>query len=145
VLDPYLEFSGGYGPEVDLWALGVILYSMLCGFPPFWSDSNPDLIRQIRKAEYTFPSPYWDEVSEAARSLVVGLLVVDPARRFTAHECLAHPWISGAGEASARKLHRCGIHASGGWPWAGCWEGCGGGLRCGVGWCAGGAGWWVAG
>jgi serine/threonine protein kinase len=106
VLDPYLEFSAGYGPEVDLWALGVVLYSMLAGFPPFYNESNPALVRQIRKGEFEFHSPYWDNISAAAKELVSGLLVVDPARRFTVHQCLEHPWIHNAGEASSKKLHR---------------------------------------
>ena len=91
---------------MDLWALGVILYSMLAGFPPFYNESNPALIRQIRRAEFAFHSPYWDDVSAEARALVSGLLVVDPAQRFTVHQCLEHPWIRGAGEASSKKLHR---------------------------------------
>jgi serine/threonine protein kinase len=106
VLDPYLDYSAGYGPEVDLWSLGVVLYSMLAGFPPFYNESNPALIRQIRRADFAFHSPYWDDVSADAKDLVSNLLVVDPAQRFTAHQCLEHRWIRHAGEASSRKLHR---------------------------------------
>lgn len=105
VLDPYLPFTKGYGPEVDLWSLGVVLYIMLCGFPPFYDDSTAVLFKQIRKGEFTFPSPYWDEVSEGAKDLVSRMLVVDPTKRFTAHQCLDHHWIRNAGEASATKLH----------------------------------------
>mmetsp|Transcript_34336 Transcript_34336/g.77341 ORF Transcript_34336/g.77341 Transcript_34336/m.77341 type:complete len:502 (-) Transcript_34336:82-1587(-) len=105
VLDPYLPFTNGYGPEVDLWSLGVVLYIMLCGFPPFYDDSTAVLFKQIRKGEYTFPSPYWDGVSEEAKDLVSKMLVVDPAKRYTAQQCLDHPWIQNAGEASAKKLH----------------------------------------
>ena len=46
VLDPNLEHGAGYGPEVDLWSVGVMLYSMLCGFPPFFNDCDVALIRQ---------------------------------------------------------------------------------------------------
>eukprot|EP00287_Rhodomonas_sp_CCMP768_P007765 CAMPEP_0196728014 /NCGR_PEP_ID=MMETSP1091-20130531/8843_1 /TAXON_ID=302021 /ORGANISM="Rhodomonas sp., Strain CCMP768" /LENGTH=503 /DNA_ID=CAMNT_0042070713 /DNA_START=119 /DNA_END=1630 /DNA_ORIENTATION=- len=105
VLDPYLPFTNGYGPEVDLWSLGVVLYIMLCGFPPFYDDSTAVLFKQIRKGEYTFPSPYWDEVSEGAKDIVSKVLVVDPSKRYTAQQCLDHAWISHAGEASAKKLH----------------------------------------
>ena len=70
VLDPYLPFTNGYGPEVDLWSMGVVLYIMCCGFPPFYDDSTAVLFKQIRKGEYTFPSPYWDEVSDGAKDLI---------------------------------------------------------------------------
>uniref|UniRef100_A0A7S0QLN4 cGMP-dependent protein kinase n=1 Tax=Cryptomonas curvata TaxID=233186 RepID=A0A7S0QLN4_9CRYP len=105
VLDPYLPFTNGYGPEVDLWSMGVVLYIMLCGFPPFYDDSTAVLFKQIRKGEYTFPSPYWDEVSQGAKDIVSKMLVVDPTKRYTARQCLDHPWIRNAGEASAKKMH----------------------------------------
>ena len=57
ILDPNLDDGDGYGPEVDLWSVGVILYSMLCGFPPFFNESSPALIRLIRTANYKFHSP----------------------------------------------------------------------------------------
>ncbi len=109
VLDPELQRkdSEGYGPEVDLWAVGVVLYSMLCGFPPFYSENNADLMQMIRRAEYCFHSPYWDDVSFGAKDLVASLLVANPCRRFTSHQCLAHQWIKHAGDASSQKLHRC--------------------------------------
>eukprot|EP00281_Chroomonas_sp_CCMP1168_P026737 CAMPEP_0206254450 /NCGR_PEP_ID=MMETSP0047_2-20121206/23697_1 /ASSEMBLY_ACC=CAM_ASM_000192 /TAXON_ID=195065 /ORGANISM="Chroomonas mesostigmatica_cf, Strain CCMP1168" /LENGTH=490 /DNA_ID=CAMNT_0053680737 /DNA_START=107 /DNA_END=1576 /DNA_ORIENTATION=- len=105
VLDPYLPYTNGYGPEVDLWSLGVVLYIMLCGFPPFYDDSTAVLFKQIRKGEYAFPSPYWDEVSDSAKDIVSKVLVVDPSKRYTAAECLQHNWILHAGDASAKKLH----------------------------------------
>jgi calcium/calmodulin-dependent protein kinase I len=105
VLDPYLPFTNGYGPEVDLWSMGVVLYIMCCGFPPFYDDSTAVLFKQIRKGEYTFPSPYWDEVSDGAKDLISRMLVVDPSKRFSAQQCLEHAWIKNAGEASAKKMH----------------------------------------
>lgn len=63
-----LAFSGGqgYGLEVDNWAIGVITYILLCGFPPFRStkrDQN-ELFDIILRGEFEFISPYWDDISE---------------------------------------------------------------------------------
>jgi calcium/calmodulin-dependent protein kinase I len=83
----------GYGKEVDMWSIGVILYILLCGFPPFYDEDNSILFSAIRKGEYDFPTPYWDSVSEEAKDLVSKLLVVDPAMRLTAQQTLIHPWL----------------------------------------------------
>jgi len=89
-----------YDKAVDMWSLGVILYILLCGFPPFYHESTAALYKQIKKGEYDFPAPYWTDISEAAKDLVRKLLTVDPKKRFTAKDVLAHAWISGNAASS---------------------------------------------
>lgn len=100
---PEVLMNTSYGPPVDLWSLGVILYILLCGFPPFYHESTNALYKQIKKGQYDFPSPYWDNISEHAKQLISGLLTVDPKKRFTPKEVLEHPWVSG-GKASAKTI-----------------------------------------
>ncbi|KAG2455331.1 KCC1B kinase, partial [Polypterus senegalus] len=54
-----------YGKEVDCWAVGVISYILLCGYPPFYDENDTNLYKQIVKVEYEFDSPFWDDISES--------------------------------------------------------------------------------
>jgi calcium/calmodulin-dependent protein kinase I len=101
---PEILEQKGYGKEVDLWSIGVILYILLCGFPPFYDDNNSMLFMAIKKADYSFPSPYWDKVSKPAIDLIQKLLQLDPAKRLTIDEAMKHPWISGKEEQSSENL-----------------------------------------
>ncbi|KAL4228626.1 Serine/threonine-protein kinase dclk3 [Mactra antiquata] len=93
----------GYGLEVDMWAVGVITYILLCGFPPFRSpDRNQtELFEFIKAGEYEFLSPYWDNISSSAKDLIEHLLVVEKKRRYTAIDVLCHPWILCGGDVSS--------------------------------------------
>jgi calcium/calmodulin-dependent protein kinase I len=84
----------GYGLQADLWSIGVILYILLCGCPPFYDDDNNELFLLIQTAEFDFPDKFWGDVSEEAKDLVTKLLAADPERRLNAKETLAHPWLS---------------------------------------------------
>uniref|UniRef100_A0AAQ5ZKI0 Protein kinase domain-containing protein n=1 Tax=Amphiprion ocellaris TaxID=80972 RepID=A0AAQ5ZKI0_AMPOC len=92
---PEILCETGYGVAVDIWALGVILYILLCGFPPFRSQDRDqeELFKLIKQAQLHFLSPYWDPISEEARCLVRALLQTDPTVRLTAEQTLLHPWV----------------------------------------------------
>lgn len=91
---PEILTQEGYGVKIDIWAAGVILYILLCGFPPFVSenDSQEELFDDILSGTYGFPEPYWDNVSEDAKDLVCSMLQSNPSLRFSAEDVLDHPW-----------------------------------------------------
>ncbi|KAI1375336.1 CAMK/CAMK1 protein kinase [Hypoxylon crocopeplum] len=86
-----------YSKSVDMWALGCVLYTLLCGFPPFYDESIEILTEKVAKGQYTFLSPWWDDISKSAQDLISHLLTVDPDERYTIKEFLSHPWVQGAG------------------------------------------------
>jgi len=96
-----LQNKGYSSGAVDLWSAGVILYILLCGFPPFYEEELPALFDQILKGRYDFPSPWWDTISTSAKDLVRKLLTVDPKKRATAKDVLAHPWVCGNAPSTA--------------------------------------------
>jgi len=82
-----------YDKSVDMWSVGVIIYILLCGYPPFYADNAPALFKKIMDVKYDFDDPSWDDVSNDAKDLIRNLLVKDPKSRFTAQACLNHPWV----------------------------------------------------
>ncbi|KAI9889061.1 MAG: hypothetical protein M1814_005850 [Vezdaea aestivalis] len=82
-----------YSKSVDMWALGCVLYTLLCGFPPFYDESIQILTEKVARGQYTFLSPWWDDISKPAKDLVSHLLTVDPDKRYSIQQFLDHPWI----------------------------------------------------
>jgi len=82
-----------YGPEVDVWAIGVITYVMLAGFPPFDGENDVEVFASILAIRYDFPSPEWDNISQEACDFISSIFVDDPKKRLTASEALRHPWL----------------------------------------------------
>ncbi|KAF1603138.1 UNVERIFIED_CONTAM: CaM kinase-like vesicle-associated protein, partial [Eudyptes pachyrhynchus] len=92
-----------YGRPVDCWAIGVIMYILLSGNPPFYEEADEEdyenhdknLFRKILAGDYEFDPPYWDDISQAAKELVTRLMEVEQDQRITAEEAISHEWISG--------------------------------------------------
>ncbi|XP_036619645.1 serine/threonine-protein kinase 33 [Trichosurus vulpecula] len=84
-----------YSQQCDIWSIGVIMYMLLCGQPPFMASSEEKLFELIRKGELRFGHSMWESVSDSAKSVLKQLLKVDPAHRITAKELLDNRWITG--------------------------------------------------
>lgn len=80
-----------------MWAIGVITYFLLCGYPPFDQNDESFEVQNILNGEFSFePEKYWCQVSETAKAFIRLLLVVSPEQRLTAQQALNHPWLLAA-------------------------------------------------
>jgi len=100
---PEVLNAEGYDREVDLWSVGVITYILLCGFPPFYAETVPEVFEQIMKAEYDYPEEYWNEISPEGKDFIDHLLVVDPKERMTAKQALEHKWLQASKGKNKKK------------------------------------------
>ncbi|KAK1251666.1 hypothetical protein MKX07_007145 [Trichoderma sp. CBMAI-0711] len=93
---PEIFKKTGHGKPVDLWAIGVITYFLLCGYTPFDRDSDFEEMQAILNADYSFtPVEYWRGVSSSAKDFIRRCLTIDQDKRITAHEALQHAFVAG--------------------------------------------------
>lgn len=95
-LAPEMLQRHAYDKAIDMWALGVINFVLLCGCLPFDDDSSLVSSNEAAKKRFVLRFPNWaSNLSESAKDLLHRLLDVDPKTRMTAEQALNHPWISG--------------------------------------------------
>ncbi|XP_040266253.1 serine/threonine-protein kinase 33 [Bufo bufo] len=92
---PEVINAHAYSQQCDTWSIGVIMYMLLSGDPPFMGSSEDKLFELVKRGELKFSASVWQSVSEAAKDVLQKLLRVDPADRITANELLDNPWITG--------------------------------------------------
>ncbi|KAG2191340.1 hypothetical protein INT46_011922 [Mucor plumbeus] len=98
---PEVLLQTGHNKPVDLWSVGVILFTLLSGYTPFWGEDQASLFESIMSGQYEYDEEYWSDISGSARNLIDKLLTFDPNTRITAEEALLHPWITGTGSKEA--------------------------------------------
>lgn len=87
-----------YDHLCDMWSVGVTLYILLCGFPPFGGKTDKEVLKRVSIGKFSYPSPEWDSISYEAKDLLSRMLTIDPSTRITANEALHHPWLSNANQ-----------------------------------------------
>ncbi|KAJ2777896.1 Calmodulin-dependent protein kinase cmk2 [Coemansia javaensis] len=93
---PEIMLRQGHGKPVDIWSMGIVTFSSLCGYSPFWEYQEPRaLMAAIQSDNITFDERYWTGISEHARDFIRRCLRSNPAERMTAEEALQHPWLTG--------------------------------------------------
>lgn len=84
--------AGDYDEKCDIWSMGVILYILLCGDPPFNGPNDNEIYRRIKAKKFTFSNSIWKNISEQAKELIVWMLS-EPNKRPTAEEVYKHSWV----------------------------------------------------
>lgn len=102
-----------YTESCDLWSLGVIVYMLLSGAPPFYGKNDEAIKASIVQGEYTFPHELFRDVSDEAMAFVSTLLSYNTEYRYTAEQALTHPWLAANLEPSALQKAKDGARGIG--------------------------------
>jgi len=100
--------AGTYGLMCDMWSIGVIVYMLLSGTPPFDGKTDEEIISNVRKGKFHTSGRRWQRISEPAKHFVHSLLRKDPYERLSAAEALHHSWLRevNSKELSLKKRYR---------------------------------------
>jgi serine/threonine protein kinase len=82
-----------YDQQADMWSCGVIIYILLCGYPPFYGKNEKELFEKILSRKFEFHDRFWGKISAEAKDLINTLIEPNPLKRLTSKQALQHPWI----------------------------------------------------
>ncbi|KAM0788630.1 hypothetical protein ACM66B_001749 [Microbotryomycetes sp. NB124-2] len=91
---PEVLLGKGHGPPVDLWSIGVICYTLLCGYTPFRASDTAGMVEESKRAKIDFQDKYWNNVHAEAKDFIKSLIRVEPSERPTAEQALRHKWLT---------------------------------------------------
>ena len=81
-----------YDEKCDVWSSGVIMYILLCGYPPFNGPNDKTIFQKVLEGKFAFPEEDWSSISKHAKEMITRMLAYDPAKRISVQESLQHPW-----------------------------------------------------
>ena len=83
-----------YNEKCDIWSIGVIMFMLLTGKPPFWGDNDKEIIQMVKEGKMDFRKNEWNDISNEAVDLINNMLKYDFKKRYSAYECLRHIWFN---------------------------------------------------
>ncbi|CAD8065224.1 unnamed protein product [Paramecium sonneborni] len=81
-----------YTEKCDIWSCGVILYILLCGYPPFTGKTEKEIFEKVKLGKLRFPNEEWEFISKEAKHLIQKMIQVDVNLRYSASQVLSDPW-----------------------------------------------------
>jgi len=90
---PEIVANDNVSLKTDMWSVGVIVYVLLSGVSPFYSDNHERACANVTEIRYKFPDDFFADISDEAQDFIEELLIRDQAHRPPAEECLEFPWI----------------------------------------------------
>mmetsp|Transcript_26036 Transcript_26036/g.65701 ORF Transcript_26036/g.65701 Transcript_26036/m.65701 type:complete len:735 (-) Transcript_26036:68-2272(-) len=85
--------AGRYTEACDIWTIGVVMYCLLCGYPPFFGDSDAEVLARVRVGTFYFNAADWKHVSDYAKTMIKNMLRLNPADRISAKQALQDEWL----------------------------------------------------
>lgn len=101
---PEIFDSNEYTEMVDMWSAGCVLYTMLCGYQPFYHEYVNELTELIKTGVFQMEKEPWDNISDEAKDLISKLIVVDSDHRLTPEDALSHPWFFETSDLPTNRL-----------------------------------------